>query len=302
MTEKRIVVVGSCNVDMVVRVDHHPNPGETIIASDFITNQGGKGANQAVAVSRLGGQTSFVARVGDDSFGKESVIQLKSEGIDTSHVKLTPGVSTGVALIPVDASGENTIIVASGANALLNEQDIENAHDVISKADILLVQLETPIATILSAAKLAHLHGATVVLNPAPFPKTPLPKELLQEIDIITPNETEAHMMSGVEVVDASSAKEAIKRIQSMGISEVVITAGAHGAYTIHKSVFYHIPTYPTQVVDTTAAGDTFSGALCVSLSEGVSLLEAISFANKAASLSVTRLGAWRSIPYRNEL
>lgn len=302
MKEKRIVVLGSCNTDMVVRVAHLPQPGETIIGSDFMINQGGKGANQAVAVSRLGGHVSFVARVGNDGFGQQSVKLLKSEGIDVSYVKLTEGVSTGVALIPVDSNGENCIIVDSGANAKLSEQDVLSAREIIESADVLLMQLETPINTVLAAAKMAHEHGALVVLNPAPFPQQPLPLDLLRLVDIITPNETEASMMSGVQVVDEESASKAIVKIQSMGVGTVILTAGGKGAYTMKEGVLCHIPAFPTHVVDTTAAGDTFCGALCVSLCEGSSLEDAIRFANKAASISVTRVGAWCSIPHRSEL
>lgn len=302
MKEKRIVVVGSCNTDMVVRVDHLPLPGETIIGYDLITNQGGKGANQAVAVSRLGGSVSFVARVGADSFGEHSIELLKGEGIDVSFVKQTEGVPTGVALIPVDSKGENSIIVASGANAQLSEQDIIDAQDIIKRADVLLMQLETPIETILAAARMAHAQGAMVILNPAPFPKEPLPAELLELVDIITPNETEASMMSGIQVVDEESAANAIAEIQSMGVGSVIITAGGKGAYTLNDGTLCCVPAYPSEVVDTTAAGDTFCGALSVALCEGNPLLEGIRFANKAASISVTRVGAWCSIPHRSEL
>ena len=212
-TNKKIIVVGSCNTDMVIRVDHLPEPGETIIGHDFITNQGGKGANQAVAVKRLGGETAFIARLGNDDFGAKSLRLLTEEGIDTSFVRLTNGVSTGVALIPVDDKGENSIIVSSGANALLSPLDIEEAEPLFEKASILLMQLETPVPTLISAARLAKQFGAKVVLNPAPYPKEPLPIELLELVDIITPNETEAAGMSGVKVLDEESTLQAICEI-----------------------------------------------------------------------------------------
>ena len=198
MEKTRIVVVGSCNTDLVISVDHLPAPGETIIGHDFMTNQGGKGANQAVAVARLGGTTAFVARVGDDGFGRQSIALLKEEGIDTRHVLLTEGVATGVAMIPVDCRGENSIIVASGANALLTPAAIDAAADTIREAGIVLMPLETPVDTLIRAARLAREGGALVVLNPAPFPKEPLPTELLALVDIITPKETEASMMAGI--------------------------------------------------------------------------------------------------------
>ena len=301
-TNKKIIVVGSCNTDMVIRVDHLPEPGETIIGHDFITNQGGKGANQAVAVKRLGGETAFIARLGNDDFGAKSLRLLTEEGIDTSFVRLTDGVSTGVALIPVDDKGENSIIVSSGANALLSPLDIEEAEPLFEKASILLMQLETPVPTLISAARLAKQFGAKVVLNPAPYPKEPLPIELLELVDIITPNETEATGMSGVKVIDEDSALKAICEIQKQGVGNVIITAGASGAYTSIDGQLVRIPSEKVEVVDTTAAGDTFCGALCVALSKGTDMVQAIRFANKAASLSVTRLGAWMSIPYEKEL
>ena len=299
---RRIIVVGSCNTDMVIRVDHLPLPGETIIGHDFMTNQGGKGANQAVAVQRLGGETAFIARLGNDDFGRNSLRLLTEEGIDTQFVRLTDGISTGVALIPVDDSGENSIIVSSGANAMLSPDDIEAAEPLFHRAAILLMQLETPVPTLISAARLAKRNGAKVVLNPAPYPKQPLPVELLEMVDIITPNETEAAGMSGVKVTDEDSALEAICEIQRRGVGKVIITAGAAGAYTSLEGKLVCIPTVKTEVVDTTAAGDTFCGALCVALSKGTDIVEAIRFANKAASLSVTRIGAWMSIPYEREL
>lgn len=303
MQEKnRIIVVGSCNTDMVIRVEHLPLPGETIIGHDFITNQGGKGANQAVAVKRLGGDTAFIARLGNDDFGAKSLRLLTEEGIDTSYVRLTDGVPTGVALIPVDDNGENSIIVSSGANALLSSADIEAAEPLFENASILLMQLETPVPTLISAARLAKRHGATVVLNPAPYPKQPLPGELLKLVDIITPNETEAAGMSGVKVTDKDTAIQAIREIQKQGVGNVIITAGAAGAYTAIDGQLVHIPTVKAEVVDTTAAGDTFCGALCVALSKSTDITEAIRFANKAASLSVTRIGAWMSIPYETEI
>ena len=301
-TNKKIIVVGSCNTDMVIRVDHLPEPGETIIGHDFITNQGGKGANQAVAVKRLGGETAFIARLGNDDFGAKSLRLLTEEGIDTSFVRLTDGVSTGVALIPVDDKGENSIIVSSGANALLSPLDIEEAEPLFEKASILLMQLETPVPTLISAARLAKQFGAKVVLNPAPYPKEPLPIELLELVDIITPNETEAAGMSGVKVLDEESALKAICEIQKQGVGNVIITAGASGAYTSTDGQLVRIPSEKVEVVDTTAAGDTFCGALCVALSKGTDMVQAIRFANKAASLSVTRLGAWMSIPYEKEI
>lgn len=302
MEKRKIVVIGSCNTDMVIRVDHLPLPGETIIGYDFMTNQGGKGANQAVAVARLGGDTAFVARVGKDGFGEQSISLLRAEGIDTSHVTPTEGVATGVALIPVDEKGENSIIVASGANAKLSIEDIKAAEPLIREAGIVLMQLETPLETLMYAAEAARKAGALVVLNPAPFPKDPLPESFLSNIDLITPNETEASRMSGIEVEGEENIHQAIRAIQQLGVRNVIITAGGKGAYTDSDGQLIHLPASKTEVVDTTAAGDTFCGALCVALSEGCSLSDGIRFANRAAAISVTRMGAWRSIPRRQEL
>lgn len=299
---KKIVVIGSCNTDMVIKVAHLPLPGETIIGHDFMTNQGGKGANQAVAVARMGGETLFIARLGDDGFGRQSLSLLNEEGIDTRFVTLTKETPTGVALIPVDEKGENSIIVASGANALLSENDVNAAQTEICQAKILLMQLETPVQTLSCAAEMAHQHGVTVILNPAPFPEKSLPAELLRNVDLIIPNETEAAAMSGVEVKDADSALQAIRRIRELGVKQVIITAGGSGAYTEEKGKLIHVPAFNAEVTDTTAAGDTFCGALCVALSRNYEYSEAISIANKAASISVTRMGAWRSIPFAAEV
>jgi ribokinase len=287
---------------MVIKVAHLPLPGETIIGHDFMTNQGGKGANQAVAVARMGGETLFIARLGEDGFGRQSLSLLNEEGIDTRFVTLTKEAPTGVALIPVDEKGENSIIVASGANALLSENDVNAAQTEICQAKILLMQLETPVQTLSCAAEMAHQHGVTVILNPAPFPEKSLPAELLRNVDLIIPNETEAAAMSGVEVKDADSALQAIRRIRELGVKQVIITAGGSGAYAEEKGMLIHVPAFNAEVIDTTAAGDTFCGALCVALSRNYEYSEAISIANKAASISVTRMGAWRSIPFAAEV
>lgn len=302
MQNNKIVVIGSCNTDMVIKVHHLPLPGETIIGYDFMTNQGGKGANQAVAVARMGGDTAFIARLGDDGFGRNSLALLKKEGIDTEYVNFTEGVSTGVAMIPVDEKGENSIIVASGANAMLSEADIDAAKELIANASIVLMQLETPIPTLMHAAKIAHEAGVKVVLNPAPFPKEPLPAEFLQNVDLIIPNETEITGMTGVEINSKDTIKKAMLRICEIGVKNVVLTAGGAGAYLLENGELVNVPTFKTNVVDTTAAGDTFCGSLCVALSRGESLNDAVRFANKAASISVSRMGAWRSIPQKEEV
>ncbi|MDE6716127.1 MAG: bifunctional hydroxymethylpyrimidine kinase/phosphomethylpyrimidine kinase, partial [Muribaculaceae bacterium] len=231
-----------------------------------------------------------------------SLALLKKEGIDTEYVNFTEGVSTGVAMIPVDEKGENSIIVASGANALLSEADVDAAKELISNASIVLMQLETPIPTLIHAAKIAHSAGVKVVLNPAPFPKEPLPAEFLENVDLIIPNETEITGMTGVKISDEASIKKAMLGISSLGVKNVVLTAGGAGAYLLENDELVNVPTFKTTVVDTTAAGDTFCGSLCVALSQGESLKNAVRFANKAASISVSRMGAWRSIPQKDEV
>ncbi|MDO4948809.1 MAG: ribokinase [Bacteroidales bacterium] len=299
----KIVVIGSSNTDMVVRVDHFPQPGETIIGEQFMTAAGGKGANQAVAVARLGGDVTFVCRLGNDVFGKQSLLQLQAEGMNTQYVKLTPGAASGVALIPVDKKGENTIIVASGANALLSAEDIREAENEIATASFVLMQLETPIEALICAAELAHKHDVKVVLNPAPFPKEALPDALLRNVDMIIPNETEAEYMTGQKVTNESTALSVVNKIHGMGVKEVIITVGKDGAYVSTASDDLHlVSSFPVEAVDTVAAGDTFCGALCVALSKGYCLLDAVKIGNKAASIAVTRVGAQPSVPTANEV
>ena len=222
--------------------------------------------------------------------------------MDTRHIRLIKGASSGVALIPVDKKGENTIIVASGANAMLSVDDIKNAEQDIKDAGILLMQLETPIPALIHAARIAHENGVKVILNPAPFPKNPLPKELLENIDIIIPNETEAAYMAGEQITDEQSALSVIKKIQDLGVGNVIVTVGSKGAYTLEDSKLINVPAFPVKAVDTVAAGDTFCGALCVALSKGFSMSDAIRIGNKAASIAVTRIGAQPSVPTREEV
>jgi ribokinase len=301
--KSKIVIVGSSNTDMMVKVDHFPLPGETLIGDHFMTAQGGKGANQAVAVARLGGDATFVCCLGDDAFGNQSLALLKKEGMDTKHVRLIKGASSGVALIPVDKNGENTIIVASGANAMLSVDDIKAAEEDIKNAGILLMQLETPIPALICAAKIAHANGVKVILNPAPFPKEPLPEELLENVDIIIPNETEAAYMVGEQITDEASALSVIRKIQAKGVKTVIVTVGKLGAYTIdEQDNLVLVPAFPVKAVDTVAAGDTFCGGLCVALAKGYSLADAIRVGNKAASIAVTREGAQPSVPTAEEV
>lgn len=296
----KILVIGSANTDMVMSVANFPKPGETVMANDFLQNHGGKGANQAVAVARLGGNTSFIAKVGNDSFGTDTIESLKKENIDVRGVTISHTHPSGTALIMVDAHGENSIIVNAGANGQLCEADIDACESLVAKAGIVLMQLETPVKTLAHAAQMAKKYGAMVVLNPAPAPKEPLPAELLQNVDLLIPNETESQILSGLG--DGAAIEACVERIKTLGVQHVVVTMGAKGALVPNGNQLTLIPSFKVTAVDTTAAGDTFCGAVCVALSSGKTLTEAISFANKAASVTVTRKGAQMSIPYLSEL
>jgi len=300
MEKPSIVVIGSSNTDMVVKASHLPVPGETIIGGTFFMNAGGKGANQAVAAARLGGNVSFIAKVGDDIFGRQAIELFKAEGIDTSSILTDEKLPSGVALITVDDKAENCIVVAPGANAGLSVLDAKKFRTKIESAAIVLMQLETPVETIAYATYVAANKKVKIVLNPAPA--CPLPDDLLRSISIITPNEKEAEMLTGIPVSDIASAEAAAHALKDKGVETVIITMGARGALLFHVNKFTLIDTPKVIAVDTTAAGDVFNGALVVALSEGRKMADAVSFACNAASVSVTRLGAQASAPYRREL
>ena len=295
-----IVVVGSSNTDMIIKVAHLPLPGETILGGEFTKAAGGKGANQAVAVARAGGEVNFIARVGDDIFGESAINGFMEDNINVDWVLKDAEAPSGVAQIFVADDGENCIAVASGANARLSVEDIENARDVIESADILLTQLETPVETISKAISIARENGKTVILNPAPA--QPLPDELLAKLSVITPNETEAELLTGVEVVDEASAAVATASLKEKGVESVIITMGSKGAFVDHDNEQYMVPGFMVEAVDTTAAGDTFNGALTVALSQKKNFKDAVKFANAAAALSVTKLGAQPSVPSLEEI
>jgi len=300
MNPSSIVVIGSTNTDMVIMSDHLPAPGETILGGNFFMNPGGKGANQAVAAQRLGGNVTFIAKTGNDIFGERSVRLFKEEGINTDFLLTDPVNPSGVALITIDKNAENTIVVASGANATLSSADIEPATAVIKNAAIVLMQLEIPLDTVLYAAEIAATNGAKVILNPAPA--CPLPDALFQHISIITPNETEAEMLSGIRVTDIESARTAAMALRNKGVDTVIITLGAKGAFISNADMEMLMPSPVVKAVDTTAAGDVFNGALAVALAEGWALANAVNFGCRAAAISVTRLGAQAAAPYRHEI
>lgn len=285
---------------MVIKADRLPVPGETVIGGQFMMNPGGKGANQAVAIARMGGAVTFVTKTGNDLFGRQSMELYNSENINTDYVFSDPDHPSGVALISVDAYGENCILVAPGANGALTVQDIETARPELEKAGILLMQLEIPMETVEYAAGIAAENGVKVALNPAPAQT--LSNELLKKLYIITPNKNEAEILSGVKVSDWGSARLAADRISEKGVDIVVITLGGLGALIKEGETYYQIVAEKVEAVDTTAAGDTFCGTLCVGLSEGKSVVEAVQLACKAAAITVTRMGAQAALPYRHEI
>lgn len=297
---RKIVVLGSTNTDMVIAGARIPVPGETVSGGKFLMNPGGKGANQAVAVARLSahrGVCTFVAKVGDDLFGRETAARLKREGI-AARLVVDPAEPSGTALIMVDAKGQNVISVALGANGTLVPADIAPFAADVAQAAVLLLQLETPVETVLAAAKAARAGGATVILNPAPARK--LPRALYAQLDWITPNETEAEILTGVRVTDVASARRARDWFQARGVGHVLVTLGAKGVYCGDCDRIF--PSRRVKAVDCVAAGDTFNGAFAVALAEGRDCADAIAFAQKAAAISVTRPGAQSSIPFRREL
>jgi len=285
---------------MVVKSERLPVPGETVLGNSFMMNPGGKGANQAVASSRLGGNVTFITKTGNDLFGRQSIELFTEENINTNYVFSDPNHPSGVALIMVDSLGENCIVVASGANMSLSPHDIEKSKNAFEQADILLMQLEIPMQTVEYAAKIAFEKGIKVILNPAPAAF--LSNDLFKCLYVIVPNKTEAEVLSGINVSDIDSAKRAADIIASKGVNIVVITLGSKGALIKDGNEYNYVEAEKVEAVDTTAAGDTFCGALSVALSEGLSIVEAVKLANKASAITVTREGAQNSIPYRNEI
>jgi ribokinase len=295
-----IYVIGSSNTDMVVKADKLPMPGETVMGTNFLMNPGGKGANQAVTAARLGSNVTFVAKVGNDLFGRQALQQFQRESINTSFVTIDTEHPSGVALIGVDAKGENSIMVAPGANSYLDVKIVDQALGSTNGTAILLMQLEVPISTVEFAIAKANSKGWKVILNPAPV--TPMDPSALKHLFLITPNEFEAEMLTGIRVTDLGTAEQAAKKLHQLGIPNIVITLGPRGAYLHTESIAMLVPAPPVTAVDTTAAGDCFNGALAVALSEGLQIDKAVSFACKAASISVTRMGAQSSLPSRKEV
>jgi len=311
-TRPKILVIGSANTDMIVRTARLPGPGETVLGGHFRTAAGGKGANQAVAAARAGGAVTFIARVGNDVFGAEAIAGFRRDGIETKFIRAARSGSTGVALIVVDRRGENSIAVASGANADLSVEDMRRAAGVFASTDMLLVQLESPIKTVGEAIRKASRVALPVILNPAPVPPKLIPPGFYPLIDILTPNITEAGMLTGTALSNRDDFRKAagllLKKMSIPSPSRksqrraVLITLGEDGVYVFAEGIETIVPGFKVRAVDTTAAGDVFNGALAVALAEGLPLLEAVRFAAAAAAISVTRMGAQPSAPSRVEI
>jgi ribokinase len=298
MSVPKIVVVGSANTDLVVKVPRIPAPGETLLGGDLIRAAGGKGANQAVAAARLGADVTFIGCLGADDLGDAYRLHLEREGLDLRFLRRTDARPSGVALIFVGPDGENAIAVAPGANSALSVDDVSAAETAFQEADAILTQLEVPLDAVHRAIELGQRYGAKVILNPAPAPSAPLPESLLRKVDVLTPNQQEARAISGSN----ESLKETAQRLRRMGVGAVVTTVGAEGAWVLSEEGEMALPGRKVAAVDATGAGDCFSGALTVALSEGKSLEEAARWATVAASISVTRLGAQPSLPMRSEI
>ena len=299
MNNKKILVIGSSNTDMTVVADRLPVPGETVLGGRFAMGQGGKGANQAVAAQRLGGDVTFICKLGRDIFGENAIKEYQKDGMDTSKVMFSDQPS-GVALISVDTNAENCIVVASGANGDITVEDIEANRKEIEEAGILLLQLEIPVEAVVRAAKIGYEAGNYVVLNPAPA--CDLPEEIYQYLSLIIPNQTEIALMTGIEANDEEGAAKAVEALQGKGVKDVIVTMGSKGSMVYHEGKASFVPSKKVNAVDTTAAGDTYCGGLCVALSEGKDIIEAAQFATASSALTVQKRGAQDSIPYRKDV
>ncbi|WP_248919512.1 ribokinase [Pseudomonas entomophila] len=299
--DAKVVVVGSLNMDLVARAQRLPRGGETLAGESFFTAPGGKGANQAVAVARLGASAAMVGNVGDDAYGQQLRQALLAEGVDCQGVSVCEGVSSGVALIVVDAASQNAIVIIPGGNGLLGPESVRRFDHLLQQAEVIICQLEVPGATVAWTLARGRELGKTVILNPAPA-SGPLPSEWFAHIDYLIPNESEAEALAGVPVSDQDSARRAAERLRQLGAGKVIVTLGADGVLLVDAAGSRHFPAPRVQPVDTTAAGDTFVGGFAAGLAHGLSEEQAIGFGQRAAALSVTRVGAQPSIPYLKEL
>ena len=295
----KICVIGSLNMDIAIHTPKLPVMGETIIGSGFMTTPGGKGANQAAAAARLGGDVTMIGHVGDDAFGNTLKQNLQENGVDVRHVKIMRNIPTGIAVIIIK-DGNNFIILDPGANFTINAKDIIEAEDIIRESDIILLQMEIPQDAIEQAVDIANQYGVKVLLNPAPA--RDMSDDFLAKVDIITPNESECELITGMTLKSIKDAEEAVKYLRGKGIGQVIITLGSRGAVYNSENQILHKPVHKVRVVDTTAAGDSFTGALGVALTNGKLIDEAVDFANAAGALTVMKKGAQTSLPYKQEV
>ena len=299
--EQTILVVGSINMDLVVRTPRMPDPGETVLGQSFQTTPGGKGANQAVAVARLGGQCRLIGRVGDDAFARQLLEGLKAEGIDCAHVRAVPEAPTGVAMIVVDSRGENSIVIASGANFSLTPDDIFSAEAAFDRAAVVLLQLELPLPTVRAAIDVARRSRCKIILDPAPA-LADMPRELYR-VDILSPNAHEAETLTGAKAIEERIDKQVASELISRGAEAAVLKLGPRGCLVaMADGHFYTVPTYDVKVVDTTGAGDAFTGALAVAVARGEHMHKAAKFASAAGALACTRFGAQSAMPTAHEV
>ena len=298
-TTRSVLVVGSANMDMVVSTSRFPKPGETVLANDFNMFPGGKGANQAVACARLGGDVSFLAKMGRDIFRDRLFESLEGDSVDVSSVLTDEEAPTGIALITVDSTGQNEILVVSGSNMKLDASDVDAHEELFDHADFLMLQLEIPLETVMRAAQFAAERGARVILNPAPAAE--LPDELLAAVDVLTPNESEMELLTGRSVESETGAVEAARELIGRGVRDVVLTLGSRGALHVSAETARAYPAFQVEAVDSTAAGDAFNGALVFALSRGDTIESAVPFANAVAACCVTRPGAQASMPTLQE-
>jgi ribokinase len=297
----RVVVVGSVNMDLVVRTAQMPHPGETVLGNNFLTAPGGKGANQAVAAARLGAECRFIARLGDDAFGEQLMDNLRTAGVDCTNVMVTPEMASGVAVVIVDSKGENSIVVASGANHMVTPDDLFSREEVFQDSDVLLLQLELPMPTVRAAMDLARRNNCKIILDPAPVPQT-LCKELFQ-VDIIAPNAVEAEMLTGRSATEERGDKLVASDLIARGAQAAVIKLGPRGSLVVMADGhFYTIAPYKVNVVDSTAAGDAFTAALGVGVARGMNMHQAAKFANAAGALACTKFGAQSAMPTLDEV
>lgn len=299
-TKRSVLVVGSANMDMVVSTPRFPKPGETVLAGEFGMYPGGKGANQAVACAKLGGEVTILAKMGKDMFSEQLTESLERDGVDVGHVFTDEDTPTGIALITVDQTGQNEILVVSGSNMNLTPAEIESEADLFDRAGIVMLQLEIPLDVVVRSVQLAKESGAAVILNPAPAAE--LPDSLLRSVDFITPNESETELLTGRTVDDHTSAVAAARTLIEKGVRHVILTLGERGVIHVSAEGANAFPAYSVDVVDTTAAGDAFNGALAFALSQGRTVEEAVPFANAVAGYCVTRMGAQTSMPTYGEV